>query len=129
MTNLTQFHSDEAELRRSQFTRWLVGAWDWASDTGRPIADKIAELISHAEEPDYPLWELAAKAGVTGEGKIARNLRLVCGPYPDGPSLGWVNRNYDDAMLAKNFYLWSPAGNVVRFVMRAPIKESLDAVI
>lgn len=144
---------DETERRRAQFSRWLLAAWEWASDSGRPVADKIAELMAHAEEPDYPVWDLARQAGLIGDGKLARLLRGACGLCPDGPVangwekainyapvvyldektwrqihglLGWVNRNYDTGIAAKNFYLWSPAGNLVRFVVRHEIPAATD---
>lgn len=136
---------DEEERRREQFGRWLLRAWEWAVETQRPIADTIAELVSHIEEPDYRLWEVARREGIIGEGKIARLLRQYCGTCPDGPlahgwerelnyapvimleedlwrrihgMLGWVNRSTDTHLKGRNFFLWSNAGNVVRFVMR-----------
>lgn len=131
------------EDRRAQFIKWLVSAWDWVSDNGWIATEaKIAELLSHAEEPDYPLWPIARKWGVIGFGADAEALQRACGPYPDSPtpsdwekainfspviyleesvwrhvhgSLGWANR---DHLPNQTFWLWSNAGNVVRFVMR-----------
>lgn len=144
---------DEESRRRSQFTRWLLKGWEWAIDQRRPIADVLADLISHAEEMDYPLWDMAAQKGVTGDGKIATLLRRACGSPTIGPAavgwekeinyspvvyldekvwrqihgqLGWVNRDYDTS-VPNCFWLWSNAANPVRFVMRR--KENEHAAI
>lgn len=131
---------------RAKFVSWLVSAWDWASDTGmKVVAEDIAALISHSDEPDYPLWEMAKKLKVTGDSPVSATLQAYCGPYQDGTtpsgwdkqinfspiiyvdertwrqihgSLGWVNRDHDRSVLANNFWLWSNAGNIVRFVIR-----------
>src|SRR5215510_4903274 len=161
---MTVFHSeheardanswDEEERRREQFGRWLLRAWEWAIETRRtPLADRIAELVSHVEEPDYPIWEAAEREGLTGDTRIARLLRHHCGTYPDGPRacnwereinyapvimleeplwrrihgmLGWVTRSTDTYLRGRNFFLWSPAGNIVRFVMRQEEKTHGD---
>lgn len=144
MTNWNDW--DEAQQRRGQFTAWLVRAWDWAGDHNMPgVANDLADLISHAEEPDYPLWQQAKERGLLlGQGKIALQLAEMCGIPPAGQhgdswereinyapviyleeamwrqihgQLGWVNRSHD-LKLGRCFFLWSPAGNIVRFVMR-----------
>lgn len=144
---------DEAQRRRGQFTRWLLRAWEWALDKGLPVADILAELISHASEPDYPLWDLAVKRGVIDDSKMADMLRHACGRPVIGPyatdwerqinyapviyvdedvwrmihgQLGWVNRDHDDN-IPHCFWLWSNAANAVRFVMRK--KEKSNAAI
>lgn len=136
---------DEQEYRRAKFIQWLVKAWDWASDNDPIYADRLEELISHGDEPDYPLWAKAKEWGFISGGHLHAELQRACGPYPDGPvpsdwekginfcpviyleesvwrhihgSLGWANRSHDDQLKIKNFFLWSPAGNVVRFAMR-----------
>jgi hypothetical protein len=142
---------DEEPRRRGLFRTWLVKAWDWASDTSRPVtADAIAELLSHVDEPDYPLWHVASQHGLIGEGKLAGKLLAACGFPPRGPkavgfekevnyspiiyleeeewrrihgALGWVNRNTDTQLRARNFWLVSGAGNVVRFVVRVHGEE------
>lgn len=136
---------DEESRRRSQFVRWLLRAWEWAVDEQRPaLSEALSELISHADEMDYPIWDLAAKKGIIGDGSIATLLRHLCGVpvigpmatgwekqinyapviYLDEPAwraihgqLGWVNRDHDMGR-ANTFWLWSNAANVVRFVMR-----------
>ncbi len=133
---------DEQE-RRAAFQRWLVTAWDWAGDHGRiACAEAIAEILSHADEPDYPLWGVARKHKVIGDSLSAQAIQRACGPFPDGPtasdwekainfsptiyleetvwrhihgSLGWANRDHLDT---NQFWLWSNGGNVVRFAIR-----------
>lgn len=135
---------DEESRRRNQFVRWLLKAWEWAVDRPHVVADDLAELISHSDEMDYPIWNRAAQRGITGDGKIATLLRHACGVPVIGPKatgwekginyspviyldepvwraihgqLGWVNRDHD--MGRPNcFWLWSNAANPVRFVMR-----------
>lgn len=135
----------EVERRRLQFRDWLIKGWEWAIDAKHPVSDTLAELIGHAEELDYPLWEMADKLGIINKGEMAKWLRKRCGWYPSGPravgwekeinyspivyldeetwtrvynSLGWVNRYADAKVNTKHFWLWSPSANVVRFVMR-----------
>ena len=138
---------DEQERRRAQFGRWLLKAWEWAIDTARhQLALDIAELHSHVEEIDYPLWVKAGHLGLIGDGKIASLLRRAHGTPVMGPvandwerqinfspviyleeklwrhihgSLGWVNRYTDTKVMAPNFWLWSSASNRVYFIMRS----------
>ncbi len=147
----------EQERRKAQFVAWLTKAWDWCGDNDYPLAaDRIAELLSHADEVDYPLWYMATTYEVTGPGLLAKKLRMQCGWYPVGPvageferelnyspvisldeatwrkihgQLGWSNRNTDVKMPARNFWLVSSGGNVVRFVIRDVAKEALEAAI
>ena len=135
----------QEERRRALFSQWLFDAWDWAGDNHHEAVDDLAELLSHIQEVDYRLWEAAKGCGVIGAGKIARTLSRAVGLPPDGPritgwemeinyapvvpldesvwrwihgSLGWVNRYHDTKMNRMNFWMWSPAGNIVRFVIR-----------
>lgn len=128
---------------REEFLKWLLVAWEWAEDNDYQTTSKdLAELISHAQEPDYPLWEMAIGKGIVAEAGLGRILREACGPYQSCPTgtqwekainyspviyldeqtwrdihgaLGWVNRNHDRG----GFWLWSNAGNVVRFMVRS----------
>jgi hypothetical protein len=144
---------DEPTRRRKEFARWLVAAWEFCHEKRMEKATLLADLISHAEEPDYPLWDMAQKSGVIGDSTFAKILREFCGGYPDGPrasywersinyapviqldretwqyihdQLGWSNRDHDHNLRVRNFYLWSNAGNVIRFVVRRPFKEAID---
>lgn len=135
---------DEESRRRNQFVQWLLKAWSMAVDIRHPIAETLAELISHADEMDYPIWHVAAQKGVIGDGRTATMLRHACGVpvigstatgwekwinyapviYLDEPvwraihgQLGWVNRDHDDN-IPNSFWLWSNAANQIRFVMR-----------
>lgn len=139
--------TEEQEQRRNQFKAWLVRAWDYAGDHQLAIATDLADLISHAEEPDFPLWEQAKERGILplGQGKSSQRLAEACGLPPAGQhaseweseinyspivyldekvwrhihgALGWVNRNHDPK-LPMSFWLWSNAGNVVHFVVRS----------
>ncbi len=152
--------STEERDRRRIFQRWLLKAWDWAEDQDRTeLAERIAELLTHVEEEDFPLWEAAGRLGLlTGGGKIAEALRKAHGIPLAGPKavgwereinfcptitldatvfetiysgLGWANRTPDLGIASPNMYLWSPSGNIVRFVKREviPIKEIDDAVV
>ena len=141
---------DEVENRRAQLVVWLLRAWDWASDHKHPVVDRIAELISHAEEPDYPLFEQATRWKIIGDSRLAEALRKECGvpvrtpvagPWEAGinyspvitleesayrqihGALGWVNRDHDPVYL-DCFWLWSNAGNIVRFIMRQKVVET-----
>ncbi len=126
---------------RAPLVAWLVKAWDYAGDNDLGIEDELADLISHAEEPDYPL-RVKAKPYISGQGKIPQLLAESCGIPPAGQpesewerqlnfspviyldesvwrqihgALGWVNRNHERGL---SFWLWSNAGNVIRFVVR-----------
>jgi hypothetical protein len=134
----------EEERRRESFKRWLLRVWDWAEDEGRPVALDIAEIVSHADEPDYPMWSVARKRGVIGDGKLADLIRSKFGLpvmaerptqwereinyqpliYLDEKvwdsiynSLGWVNRDLDKEK-PDTFWLWSNAANQIRFAKR-----------
>jgi len=140
--------------RRGQFARWLVKAWIWAGDTGRlPLADTIEQMIRHADEEDYPLWEMATQVGLLGESKVARILREKVGLPIIGPkmtgwereinfspiitldadvwdriynAMGWANRTQDTAVKGDNFYVWSPTGNIIRFIKRGKATQESD---
>lgn len=139
---------NEAGQRRATFARWLVKAWDWATDNRPAVADDIAELIAHADELDYPLFELARSKGLIGYGRIADVLRKAVGVPLKGPvaegwereinyspiialeektwhsiynQLNWVNRSHDKRVAGHSFYLWSEAANPVLFVIRKTI--------
>jgi len=149
----------EAERRRRSFAAWLWRVWEWAEEnSGNVLAGKIAELMAHADEPDYPMWEEAKRIGILGEsmlkeGKLAKEVRDDCGIPVDGPkpdgwerqinfspainldldtweflyrSLGWANRNVDPKLPGRNFYLWSPAGNLVYFMVRPPVRMEAE---
>jgi hypothetical protein len=143
---------EEPQRRRKQFASWLLCAWEYATENSLNSASVVADLISHVDEPDYPLWEMAEHTGITGNSILAKLLYQHCGPYPDGPrandwdrfinyspiirldeptwrhihgQLGWPNRNHDRAMKTRNFWLWSNQGNVVRFVMREEMDYGL----
>lgn len=149
---------NEAAQRRAKFSRWLVRAWDWATDNRVAAADVLAELIAHVDELDYPLFELARSKGVTGEGKLADALRGAVGAPVKGPvaegwereinyspiialeegvwhsiynQLNWVNRSHDKRVAGHSFYLWSEAANPVLFVIRKtiPLTEETDDVV
>lgn len=137
---------DEVSLRRKRFTQWLLKAWEYCEETGQSNASTlITDLVSHADELDYPLWEVAHRDYILGTGLLAHELAKACGVPPDGPTasqwerfinyspvisldektwryihgeLGWANRDHDNAMNARNFWLVSNGGNVVRFVVR-----------
>lgn len=144
---------DEQERRRDQFKRWLLKVWEWADDSNPAIAKDVAELISHTDEMDYPLWVQAQRLGIIGDGDLADLIRRrfgvpVSGPvatgwekqinyapviYLDEPiwraihgQLGWVNRDHD-RVRPNCFWLWSNAANIVRFVMKK--KGDTDASI
>ncbi len=114
-------------------------------DADHPSADDIAELLSHADEPGYPLWKMAGKRGVIGQGELAKALRKALGQYPKEPEptgwtdeinyqptisldektwrlihgqLGWANDCHDPKIAGLNFWLWSESANQVRFVVR-----------
>jgi hypothetical protein len=147
---------ENQELRRTRFTNWLLRAWDWATEyKHQDLAEQLRELVDHAGESDYPLWEVARRRGIIGDSKDADLLREACGlpvmtAQPTSwereinfspvisldPSvfnliysaLGWANRDVDKKYPRTNFFLWSNAGNVVRFVKREPVvMESEEA--
>jgi hypothetical protein len=153
----------ETERRRREFSQWLAKVWEWAEDSGRkPLAARVAEVLAHADELDYPLWEMAKRIGILSqdsitESKLAKAVRESCGIPVEGPkplswerdinfspaiyldeetwthiyrSLGWANRNTEPSLPGRNFYLWSPQGNVIRFLVREPLaihQENDDA--
>lgn len=140
---------DEVERRRASFALWLSRAWDWAGDNGHPaLANCIAEVLSHVDEPEYPLWFQAERLGITGNGIWAEEMRGACGVPVAGPratgwekeigyspiisldpatwetvyrQLGWANRDTDVRMNNRNFWLVSAQGNIIRFQVRPPI--------
>lgn len=142
---------DEVERRRASFALWLTRAWDWAEENGHPaLANSIAEILTHIDEPEYPLWFQAEHLGITGDGKWAQRMREACGIPVAGPratgwekeinyspiisldpaiwetvyqQLGWANRDADIRMRSRNFWLISAQGNIVRFQVRPPITE------
>jgi hypothetical protein len=140
----------EAERRRVQFRNWLLKAWDWAEDNEPRLASKIAGLIGHAGEPDYPIWEMAEQLKLVGDGAQANTLRRACGVPVIGPKasgwekqinhspvikldkavweqiytqLGWANRDSDTSLKARSFWLWSNAANMIRFVVKEEMVE------
>ncbi len=124
---------------REDFLAWLLTAWEWAVDSGEvKAAEQLAELISHGQEPDYPLWELATGRGLIGQ------FQGVCGIPRSCPTgieweaqinyspiiyveekawrhihgaLGWSNRDHDPK-IPMSMWFWSNAGNVIRLVAR-----------
>lgn len=143
---------DEVARRRGQFARWLFEAWEWADEGNRiDLAGRIAEILTHVDEHDYPLWENARRVGLLGDGIVAEKVRKAIGNPILGPvmtgwereinfspviyleeklfrelhgKLGWANRDSDTKILAPNFFLWSNQGNVVRFIMRVKGEEN-----
>lgn len=134
----------QEERRRAAFKRWLLKAWDWADEAELPCAAVLEELVMRADEPDYPLWGVAQKRGVIGDGALADLLRGRFGLPPQTAretewekqinyspviyleetlwrriyeSLGWANRD-SDPNRPDCFWLWSNAANVIRFQMR-----------
>jgi len=140
---------DEAEVRRGKLAKWLLRAWEWCEDNNRPqAAEAAAQLVSHAEEPDFPLFEEARRNGLIGAGKLADVLRQACGIptktllangwereinyspviwldeklwHGIHQALGWVNRDHDTRMGTPCFWLVSAAGNQVRFAVRRTV--------
>ena len=137
----------EQERRREAFGAWLVKAWDYAGDEGHPaLATAIAELLTHVDELDYPLWEQAKRI----PGLWEKALLEACGAPVPSPrasewerginyspvikldpeawdylyrQLGWANRDMDMQASVKTFWLWSNQGNVVRFAARQPVRQ------
>jgi hypothetical protein len=147
---------DEIPRRRNQFKRWLLKVWEWADEERPAVAHDVAELVSHADEEDYPLWRGAASLGRLDDGELAKTLRQRFGVPVSGPvatswekqinyapviyldeavwrhihgELGWVNRDHDLETNTHCFWLWSNAANQVRFVMRPKVvvQEPEDA--
>jgi hypothetical protein len=139
--------ADEIPRRRNQFKRWLLKVWEWADEERPAVADDVAELLSHGDEPDYPLWVAAGRLKLIGDGELAKFLRQRFGVPVSGPvatawekqinyapviyldervwrqihgELGWVNRDHDPERI-DTFWLWSNAANQVRFVMRPKV--------
>jgi hypothetical protein len=155
MPFIAEDHNDigQQDKQREVMSKWLIKAWDFASDAGMVnVADDLTELLSHMDEPDYPVWDEAKCRGLIGKGRVATCLWLNCGMPPEGPtrtgwekeinfapviyleesvwrkihgSLGWVNRSHDTRMPGRNFFLWSDAGNVIRFA----IAEYMDVPV
>ena len=75
----------EVERRRRQFAKWLVRVWEWAGETDRDeLEEKVAELLAHADESDYPLWGMAQRIGILRESALVESplalaVRNACG--------------------------------------------------
>ncbi len=133
---------------REKFATWLVDAWEWAVDHEEAsLAGSLADLVAHSQEPDYPLWEVA------NEHELVLKLQNHVGIPEKCPvsnpwereinyspiisldektwdriytALGWANRDVDSQVRGRNFWLWSNAANVIRFVVKSPVVETLD---
>ncbi len=106
-------------------------------------------MIAHSDDEDYPLWSVARKRGILGDGTLADLLRQKFGLPPQAlresdwerqinfspiiyldarvwdrinEELGWVNRDYDKER-GECFWLWSNAANQIRFKRK---KEGRD---
>lgn len=156
MVEVVDYNSfDEAAQRRRQFTTWLFRAWVYLSDHKRhhAVSVQVQKMLDKADEPDYPLWGIAAEYGLIGDSILSKELMKECGIPIEGPvactwekainyapvikldepiwrqihsALGWANRNSDASVPLKNFWLWSNGGNVVRFVIREQCKEPIQ---
>ena len=145
---------DEIPRRRNRFAKWLLSAWDWATDHQPKLAQELMELVDRSDDPDYPLWDMAKYKGLIGSGNTAQALKSACGLYPEGPratgwekqlwyspvvmlpedvwrrihgALGWANRDRDPNYSEENFYLWSSGGNPVRFMIQPKMENDDDA--
>ena len=142
----------QEERRRDTFRRWLTKVWLWADELGRPVAQAAAELVARSGEEDYPLWSMARKKGLIGDGELADELRGKFGLPPQRAqetdwekqlnyspviyvdekvwdhiyqSLGWVNRDMD-VDRPNCLWLWSNAANMIRFQRRRREKTYAD---